>query len=109
MTITLGWRTYTLCAIREITYSQGLVVEDPVLLATLCIFCGTVWLPYDRVGDAIQDVLTRRSRRLRRLFEDLIPPWLGDVNVKWVERNMKAKKAFKCMSSVDRKLEKLTH
>jgi hypothetical protein len=43
---------------RELTYSQGVVVDDPVLLATLCVFCDKIWLPYDRVGDAVQDVLT---------------------------------------------------
>ena len=30
---------------REITYSQGLIIDDPSLLTTLAVFCKQVWLP----------------------------------------------------------------
>lgn len=42
---------------RTITYSQGVCIDDPGLVATLAIFCGKTWLPYDRVGDTMQKVL----------------------------------------------------
>ncbi len=42
---------------RVLTYSQGLRIEDPALLATLAIFCEKTWLPYQRVGDTMQKVL----------------------------------------------------
>jgi hypothetical protein len=55
--------------VREITYSQGLTIEDPGLLATLSVFCGKVWLPYDRVGDALQDVLWEARPEVSRALE----------------------------------------
>ncbi|HEY3909837.1 MAG TPA: hypothetical protein VGM07_08100 [Stellaceae bacterium] len=42
---------------RVLTYSQGLRIDDPALLATLAIFCEKTWLPYQRVGDTMQKVL----------------------------------------------------
>jgi hypothetical protein len=42
---------------RVLTYSQGLRIEDPGLVATLAIFCDKTWLPYERAGDAVQQVL----------------------------------------------------
>lgn len=42
---------------RVLTYSQGLRIEDPALLATLAIFCEKTWLPYQSVGDTMQRVL----------------------------------------------------
>ncbi len=42
---------------RVLTYSQGLRIEDPALLATLAIFCDKTWLPYQSVGDTMQKVL----------------------------------------------------
>src|SRR6266851_1704296 len=42
---------------REITYSQGLIIQDPILVATLSVFCAKVWLPYSEVGDAVQEAL----------------------------------------------------
>ena len=42
---------------REITYSQGVQIQDPSLAATLAIFCGRTWLPYERTGDAMRDAL----------------------------------------------------
>ncbi len=42
---------------RVLTYSQGLRIDDPTLVATLAIFCEKTWLPYERVGDTMQKVL----------------------------------------------------
>ena len=42
---------------RVVTYSQGLRIDEPTLVATLAIFCEKTWLPYERVGDTMQKVL----------------------------------------------------
>ena len=40
---------------REITYSQGLIIEDPSLLSTLSVFCKKVWLPETKTAEAVAD------------------------------------------------------
>jgi hypothetical protein len=54
---------------REITYSQGLTIEDPALVTTMAVFCGKVWLPYDRVGDALQDALADARPQASRALQ----------------------------------------
>jgi hypothetical protein len=39
----------------------------------------------------------------------VVPQWLGDINARWVERNMKANKAFKFIGRVDRKIGQLAN
>ena len=38
---------------REVTYSQGLLIEDPSLVATLAVFCKKIWLPEANTAEAI--------------------------------------------------------
>lgn len=44
-------------SVREITYSEGVVIDDPALMATLTIFCEKIWLPDTTVADHVQAAL----------------------------------------------------
>jgi hypothetical protein len=40
---------------KVLTYSQGLLIDDPFLLSTLSVFCERVWLPETRTAEAVAD------------------------------------------------------
>ena len=76
---------------REITYSQDLVIDDPNLLATLCVFCEKVWLPADLIKTrnlifALKRTLQNNQKLApfaaqisdamsRRYHEDILSTW----------------------------------
>jgi len=40
---------------REVTYNQGLLIEDPSLVVTLAVFCKKIWLPEANTAEAVAD------------------------------------------------------
>lgn len=80
---------------QELTYSQGLIIEDPTLLATLSIFCAKVWLPYAHYA---HDLAHQSNLILERVpWEDWPPraqelieavrsdPWVDKI-INWDEQ-----------------------
>src|SRR5271157_4005910 len=60
---------------REISYSQDMVINDPHLLATLCVFCKTIYLPYPGVA---HDVHTTTSETDDPLAQTIEQAWEND-------------------------------
>jgi hypothetical protein len=61
---------------REISYSQDLVINDPKLLATLCVFCEKVYLPYPGVARDIHTAATMSNTD--ELVQSIERQWEND-------------------------------
>lgn len=73
---------------KEITYSEDVIIRDPNLLATLAIFCGKIYLPYPNTAHDLHSVLADADIPA---FEGFVKSFVDDpekdLTAQWKEKH----------------------